>query len=254
MVIYKVEFVNGIEQILRYGENVMFLPTGYRIFTGFKLKRYDNNDSFMYEETYTLLDYIDEEYRELTVQEFSHLQVFTVQGRFEALLEKLSVEIGFAVDDIIYLNEYITEDSEIYLPGQHRVSETLKVESTLLQTTDDAAELLVSFDELDFNNTPYLLMFFLLTPELVIEKVDYFPGVQGELFYKTSKEKWELVFDINDQGELIVIGPDADRFSIDENGELMYTGDLKSSVWAFLSDNEMTPYEDIDGKGFVVRK
>lgn len=53
--------------------------------------------------------------------------------------------------------------------------------------------------------------------------LDYTTVQAGELLIKADRTLKQLNFDINDRGELIVIGDDADNYSIDQNtGELLY--------------------------------
>lgn len=67
------------------------------------------------------------------------------------------------------------------------------------------------------------------------EKLDYLENLPGTLVYKSSLSRKELVFDINSEGELIVIGPSELLVNINsQEGNLLF--DSRSFVW-FLEQN-----------------
>ena len=84
-------------------------------------------------------------------------------------------------------------------------------------------KLTTSFDALQNldveNSEAFFLQFDLLEKDSVL---DYTVAKRGELIYRASVPRNRIVFDINRKGELVVIGMDADRFSINEKGELLY--------------------------------
>lgn len=52
--------------------------------------------------------------------------------------------------------------------------------------------------------------------------LDYKDIILGDLFFKTNEGFETLDFDVNENGELVIIGEDANRFYINENGELIF--------------------------------
>lgn len=70
--------------------------------------------------------------------------------------------------------------------------------------------------------------------------IDYINVKQGELLIKHERELNDLVFDINDNGELIVIGEDAENYYISDGtdgnkiGELIYLYDYNPDGIGFM--------------------
>jgi len=56
----------------------------------------------------------------------------------------------------------------------------------------------------------------------ITKELDYVLGGEGELIYRASVKRKDIVFDINRRGELTVIGADGDKYYLSENGELWY--------------------------------
>lgn len=66
--------------------------------------------------------------------------------------------------------------------------------------------------------TETFLQFFVANIDSNIQGVNF---VAGELGY--TYENIDDIFELNDNGELVVSGAYADRYSIDVNGDLIYT-------------------------------
>jgi len=64
----------------------------------------------------------------------------------------------------------------------------------------------------------FVLEFFVPLEDTTVESVKF---LAGDLGY--TQENNNDIFEINDKGELIVSSPNADKYSIDENGDLIYT-------------------------------
>lgn len=64
----------------------------------------------------------------------------------------------------------------------------------------------------------FVLEFFVPLEDTTVESVNF---LAGDLGY--TQENNNDIFEINDKGELIVSSPNADKYSIDENGDLIYT-------------------------------
>jgi hypothetical protein len=77
----------------------------------------------------------------------------------------------------------------------------------------------------DTDTVPWTTLYFVNTYlDLSDEQeIDYVKANKGELIIKHNRDLYELNFDINSEGELIVIGEDAENYSIDQDGYLAYT-------------------------------
>lgn len=64
----------------------------------------------------------------------------------------------------------------------------------------------------------WFLEFFVPLQNTTVQSVSF---VAGDLGY--TRENIEDIFEINSLGELIVSSPNADKYSIDLNGDLIYT-------------------------------
>lgn len=99
----------------------------------------------------------------------------------------------------------------------------LKVQADIIKFSDNTVQIFSDTDTVPYT-TPYRVYLFIVT-ELsgVYEGMfNYITISTGDLIIETDRELWELNFDLNDDGELIVIGEDADNYSVDENGDLIY--------------------------------
>jgi hypothetical protein len=76
----------------------------------------------------------------------------------------------------------------------------------------------------DTDTVPYLIPYYVKTYLPTVETfLDYVKVFAGELFLKWDRPLYNLNFFINDSGELEVIGDDAAAYSIDVDGNLIYS-------------------------------
>lgn len=64
----------------------------------------------------------------------------------------------------------------------------------------------------------FILEFFVPLEDTTVESVNFLAGDLGYTQVNNND-----IFEINEDGELIVSSPNADKYSIDENGDLIYT-------------------------------
>jgi hypothetical protein len=67
---------------------------------------------------------------------------------------------------------------------------------------------------------PYYLKLFMQST--ISNELDHKPFIDGDLMITFNRELYNLNFDVNSNGELVVIGDDADNYSIDIDGNLIY--------------------------------
>jgi len=101
--------------------------------------------------------------------------------------------------------------------------------------------LTTSFDEVQMmgaRKDGYFLQFDPMYPERKIIECDAELPQEGDLIYRASVPPSTIVFDINQNGELIVIGANAKNFSMTDDGELIFglTGRLERESDALFHD------------------
>jgi hypothetical protein len=111
-------------------------------------------------------------------------------------------------------------------------------------TVSNRGSLVTSFDEIQMINISepgYFLQFDKMFPELKRMECDGVSTVEGDLIYRASVPKSTIVFDINQDGELIVIGANAKNYSITDEGDLIFglTGSLERESDALFHDGYM---------------
>ena len=122
--------------------------------------------------------------------------------------------------------------------------------SSTLQVSENRSRVKISVvPEYNVDEQPFYLSF-AIPQENENERIDYIPCNRGELIYKSSLPRKNIVFDINDQGELIVIGMDSlvSKISISGgNGTIIYD----SRSW-FLSEGYIDELGIITPEGVII--
>jgi len=91
--------------------------------------------------------------------------------------------------------------------------------------SDNSTKLLKTSDTVPNVSDPYYVrcINIIENSSVKLNNLDYISGEVGDLIVKIDREKYLTNFDINDNGELIIIGEDSLCYSIDQDGNLIYT-------------------------------
>jgi len=90
---------------------------------------------------------------------------------------------------------------------------------SILDYTGDKGVLTTTFDEVAGVEEGFFLQFDAITTK---KECDSIRPKEGDLVYRASASRNVIVFDINQNGELIVIGANAGNYWINSKGELMF--------------------------------
>lgn len=97
------------------------------------------------------------------------------------------------------------------------MSEVKKIETkTIVETLNNLISITAIFDQ---SGSDVLSTFISES----VQVVNTIPFIEGELGISMNNYPNEIDFEIDQDGNLIVIAEDAEKYSIDENGDLIYT-------------------------------
>lgn len=200
------------------------MNTGNAFMTTVRVQRLNSLNSVLYEETLSVLDAFGTHLR-LTEFAFSLLSVEKAELRFQDFIEWIQGTYLSTEKVVQSQNSYIEPNFQnCPLPDTDwEIKDSVEVDSVLRRKDIDRVVLSTKFDGIVNFKKSYGLEFRLLHSESPYSELDYHKGRGGELLYRSQIPRKELVFDINYKGELIVIGEDADHYSINELGQLCYT-------------------------------
>lgn len=200
------------------------MNTGTAYMTEVVVQRLNSSGEFLYEETLSILDAFGT-YPKISPFALSLHSVQAAQARYEAFMQWLEQSYLQTDKPIVEENSFIEENSKSCpLPQNNwEVKESVFAETTLKKlSVEGTATLSTTFDTIETDTEPYRIEFKLISGEVLNDELDLLGASEGELLYKSQRERSRLVFDINHKGELIVIGEDAQNYFLNELGELCY--------------------------------
>jgi len=197
------------------------MNTGISYMTEASLQRLNSLGEVLYEENFSILNSFGT-YSEITKSDFSLFTQEEAQERYTSFISWISSKIlsGKQLDSGQYID---LNAKECPLPNlDWEILPSLEINSTLKVDGTGTGILETIFDKVGVSKEEDYFVEFFLIEEGGLQSVDFLEINTGELVYKSGVERNQLVFDINKEGELIVISEDADHYFINEMGELCY--------------------------------
>lgn len=196
------------------------MNTGVGFMKEVSVQRLNSLGKVLYEEKFSILDSFGTE-TSITEKKLSLLSVEEFELRVQSFITWIRSQLQTSLE--ITSNSYI-ENNCLSCVIPTTPSQTIIHADTTLFVNGESGVLLTTFDKVGVSREQdYNLSIKLVNQEESTLEVDYLESEQGELIYKSEISQKELVLDINSEGELILIGEDADHFSINSEGELIYT-------------------------------
>lgn len=197
------------------------MNSGTAYMTVVSVQRLNSLGEVLYEESFSVLDAFGI-HEKISEEVFSLFSIEQAQTRYTAFIQwlKLPFLSGKSVSEGIYID---TESASCPLPSADWEVVTSFKGNTSLKSNSKRSILETCFDKVGLSKTKeYGVEFFFGQEDQVFSGVDYSEVGNGTLFYKSEIPRNDLVFDINQKGELIVIGEDADHYFLNDLGELCY--------------------------------
>jgi hypothetical protein len=197
------------------------MNSGTAYMTEVSVQRLNSAGELLYEEKFSVLDAFGT-HGKVSEEVFSLFSTEQAQTRYTAFIQWLKQPFlsGKTVVEGTYID---TESTSCPLPSADWETLPSLKGNTSLKSNSKRSILETSFDKVGLSKKKgYGLEFFFGQEEQVFSGVDYSEVENGTLVYKSEIPRNDLVFDINQKGELIVIGEDADKYFLNDLGELCY--------------------------------
>lgn len=207
------------------------MNTGLAFATTLKIDFYDNDNRFLYSKDYNFLDSFGT-FRAISESEFVRFEEDAIKERRNAFVSYIENQIGKTFQ-IISENKFVEENTQLCsIAGTKQQNISTEVETSLRRNDRVQSEVFfeTNFDGVQSGNNEGYFIEIGIRDSDNINELDYHKSTIGQLIYKVGVDRTNIVFDINDKGELIVIGPDADAYSINDKGELIYNIDHVKSL------------------------
>ena len=197
------------------------MNSGTAYMTEVSVQRLNSLGEVLYEESFSVLDAFGI-HEKISGEVFSLFSTGQAQTRYTAFIQwlKLPFLSGKSVVEGTYID---SESASCPLPSADWEVVTSFKGNTSLKSNLERTVLETSFDKVGISKgEEYGLEFFFGQEGQVFSGIDYSEIENGTLAYKSEIPRNDLVFDINQKGELIVIGEDSDHYSLNDLGELCY--------------------------------
>lgn len=189
------------------------MNTGIAFATKFKMEWMVDGE--VVEREFSLLDSYSTNIPKISLFEYLRLNEVDVKRRSQSIIEFLCKLYDV---DFKNTNEAVEKNLSVCPLINQRKEVVVKEIETSLVKKDNGVCIVTDTDEI--NN--YYLNFIISELTSNVKEVDYLKSLEGELIAKVGTSRNKVVFDINDNGELIVIGDDANKYELSEQGELLY--------------------------------
>lgn len=189
------------------------MNTGISFATSFTMKWIDKDQ--IVEKNFSLLDSYSTSIPKISLFEYVRLKENEVRIRSKLILNYLCNLYGVSYS---LINEPAEKSlSTCPLISQRKEFLSKDIETSLIKRNDN---FIISTDTDEVKD--YHLSFDISKVESEVQEVDCLKVLEGELIVKVGTSRSKIVFDINDDGELIVIGEDAANYELNNQGELLY--------------------------------
>lgn len=198
------------------------MNTGLSSPIALKVSFYNDNEDFLFDRSFNFLERFGSTLPAISLYRYRTMTQEELEARKEAFFYYLQALYNINIENIEETNDFIIQnDDNCLLINSKKDSFTETIETTLKRRFNNTTHLETDIDGVSYKEDDYFLEFEIAGEES-IEEIDYHKANIGELIYKAGIERKDIVFDINDKGELLVIGPDAENYYINESGELCY--------------------------------